>query len=201
MTLDPVSRQQERTNQILDAAAAIFARRGCDAARMDDIAQEAGLSKGTLYWYFKNKGSLILALLDRVLARHLTGLHDLPPTGETISEQCVYLVRQFMEDLARTSSLASLILEFYALAARQQETRQFFRDYFQQAGAVLSALIQQGIERGEFRPVRIASAVHAMIALFEGMMVLFAFGSLTTSLQEEMEEALQLLFEGLKAHS
>ena len=43
---------EERRNQILEAAMAVFARQGFEQARMDDIAQEVGLSKGALYLYF-----------------------------------------------------------------------------------------------------------------------------------------------------
>jgi len=46
---------EERKNQILDAAGKVFARLGFQKTRMDDIVEESGLSKGTLYWYFKSK--------------------------------------------------------------------------------------------------------------------------------------------------
>src|SRR5450432_2685348 len=49
---------EERPKQILDAAFAVFAERGLAAARIDDIAKHAGLSKGTIYLYFSNKEEL-----------------------------------------------------------------------------------------------------------------------------------------------
>ncbi|HET7081061.1 MAG TPA: helix-turn-helix domain-containing protein, partial [Chloroflexia bacterium] len=49
---------EERKNQILDAAAAVFSRLGFHEARMDDIVRESGLSKGTLYWYFTSKDAI-----------------------------------------------------------------------------------------------------------------------------------------------
>ncbi|MDB4915612.1 MAG: regulatory protein TetR [Gemmatimonadetes bacterium] len=49
---------EERPKQILDAALAVFAERGLAAARLDDIAKLAGLSKGTIYLYFPNKEEL-----------------------------------------------------------------------------------------------------------------------------------------------
>ncbi len=49
---------EERPKQILDAALAVFAERGLSAARLDDIARLAGLSKGTIYLYFPNKEEL-----------------------------------------------------------------------------------------------------------------------------------------------
>jgi AcrR family transcriptional regulator len=49
---------EERPKQILDAALAVFAERGLAAARLEDIAKRAGLSKGTIYLYFPNKEEL-----------------------------------------------------------------------------------------------------------------------------------------------
>ena len=49
---------EERPKQILDAALAVFAEHGLAAARLDDIAKRAGLSKGTIYLYFPNKEEL-----------------------------------------------------------------------------------------------------------------------------------------------
>jgi AcrR family transcriptional regulator len=52
-------------DRILDAAAHLFAGQFYHEARMDDIAAEAGVSKGTLYSYFRDKDELYLALLER----------------------------------------------------------------------------------------------------------------------------------------
>jgi AcrR family transcriptional regulator len=48
---------EERPKQILEAALAVFAERGLAAARLEDIARHAGLSKGTIYLYFPNRKS------------------------------------------------------------------------------------------------------------------------------------------------
>jgi AcrR family transcriptional regulator len=59
-TLEPRWRRlpEERPKQILEAALAVFAERGLAAARLEDIARRAGLSKGTIYLYFPNKEEL-----------------------------------------------------------------------------------------------------------------------------------------------
>ena len=54
---------EERKEQILDAAAEVFSRKGFDKARMDDIVEKTGLSKGALYWYFKSKDEIFEALV------------------------------------------------------------------------------------------------------------------------------------------
>ena len=64
----------ERKSQIINAAEGVFTKKGFDEARMDDIAEETGLSKGTLYLYFKSKDDLIIAILDRMFQREFKQL-------------------------------------------------------------------------------------------------------------------------------
>ena len=62
----PVGRKVDaaaRREAILDAALTVFARRGYEAARLDDVASMAGVAKGTLYLYFKDKEALFEALV------------------------------------------------------------------------------------------------------------------------------------------
>jgi AcrR family transcriptional regulator len=60
--------RKERRNAIIDAARAVFLRKGYGATTMDEIASEAELSKGTLYLYFKSKDSLFVAMSSEILA-------------------------------------------------------------------------------------------------------------------------------------
>jgi TetR/AcrR family acrAB operon transcriptional repressor len=57
---------QETRNRILDAAADVFHRKGVSGTSLADVAQEAGLTRGAIYWHFKNKIDLFTAMADRV---------------------------------------------------------------------------------------------------------------------------------------
>lgn len=59
--------KEHRRNAIIDAAERVFFSKGVDVATMDDVAEEAELSKGTLYLYFKSKEDLYLAITKRGL--------------------------------------------------------------------------------------------------------------------------------------
>ena len=88
-----------RRRQILDAAEKVFAERGIDKARMDDIVQEAGLSKGALYWYFKSKDALIRALLDRVFMSEMREAEALVnaqgSSGDRLRQFAGYTVEEY----------------------------------------------------------------------------------------------------------
>lgn len=55
-------RKRERPGEILAAARVVLARRGADAMRMQDVADRAGIAKGTIYLYFSGKADLLSAL-------------------------------------------------------------------------------------------------------------------------------------------
>ena len=66
----------KRQHQILHAAAKCFAEKGYHTTTMDDIVREAGLSKGTLYWYFNSKKALFRSLIDYWLGELLVEASD-----------------------------------------------------------------------------------------------------------------------------
>src|SRR5690348_4663407 len=77
----------ERQQQILDAAAAVIIRLGYDKTSMSDIADEAGVSRGTVYLYFKGKEELFEALVFREWTRYAQTwleLIEADPRGGTI---------------------------------------------------------------------------------------------------------------------
>ncbi|MCB0013808.1 MAG: helix-turn-helix transcriptional regulator, partial [Anaerolineales bacterium] len=60
-------KQDERRNEILAAALQAFSENGYDKTSIDDVVRATGLSKGTIYWYFKNKQALFTALMEFVV--------------------------------------------------------------------------------------------------------------------------------------
>src|SRR5260221_11591312 len=88
---------EERKQQILDAAIAVFARLGFRAARMDDVAEQAGLSKGALYLYYKSKAAIIAAQLQHLFSQEFNHLQSLVESEcyGPLGEQLLLLTRQF----------------------------------------------------------------------------------------------------------
>ena len=69
-------RREETREQILAAAAAVFAKRGFHATSLEAIAEEAGFSRGAVYYNFADKEELFLELLDRRCAERAHDLRD-----------------------------------------------------------------------------------------------------------------------------
>ncbi len=143
---------EERKNQILDAAQAVFARLGFHDARMDDIVEEAGLSKGALYWYFKSKDAIIGAILRRLFDRELRGLRSLLTVEGPIADRLVAYTRRAGAEILRTPGLSAIALEFYAVAARHKTVHAWLDDYYQRYRELLAGLIREGIAGASSAP-------------------------------------------------
>ena len=93
---------EERKEQITEAATKVFAEQGFDKARMDDIATEANLSKGTLYLYFKSKDAIIKDLLERLFEREIAGLRVLVDAPYPASEKLRLFAEKMIGGLTAT---------------------------------------------------------------------------------------------------
>jgi TetR/AcrR family transcriptional regulator, cholesterol catabolism regulator len=187
-----------RRNQILDAATKVFVRQGFQRARMDDIVEESGLSKGTLYWYFKSKEDIINAILRRLFAGDLEHIESLLQSEGTASERLLQLTNDRVIGLKRMSSLVPIIFEFYAVAVHQLWVQQFINEYFQQFRTLLEELIQQGIDCGEFHHVNARNAAITFASLYEGLTLHWLMDPQTVQWEILSENSIPMLLDGLK---
>jgi AcrR family transcriptional regulator len=191
-----------RKEQILTAAAAVFARRGLSQARMDDIVKEAGLSKGTLYWYFESKDAVIEALMQQIFdpefawLREMTQQHEIP-----VAERLGAFVARSVAVVERIEEqgLLPLFADYIALAARNERARQVLQDYNQAGRDLLVPLFQQAVESGEFRPVDPDIAYMSFATLIDGLTISVYTYPHHLPLSQRIQAATRLLLDGLRA--
>jgi AcrR family transcriptional regulator len=97
-------RSRERVERILTVAAGLIAEEGSDALRMSDVAEQAGISIGSLYQYFPDKAAVIRSLADRFnayglecTARDLAGVRDLAGLKEAVGRAVDGYFQMFLE--------------------------------------------------------------------------------------------------------
>jgi len=127
MKMSPgTSRQRERSlltrARLIQAAEKIFARDGFEAAKLEDIAAEAGYTRGAFYANFKSKEDLFLALLERELAARIETARAEMSRVEGASAKLEAL-RQFMHAICLDRRWALLALEFKLFAVRHPKAR------------------------------------------------------------------------------
>jgi AcrR family transcriptional regulator len=188
-----------RRNQILDAAMPVFARLGFEHARMDDIVEASGLSKGALYWYFKSKEEIITGILRRLFTTDIEQLRGLLESEGTVRERLLLLTRFRVAGLKRLADLLPILVEFYAMTVREGRVREFISEYFGSFRELLVDLIQQGIDRGEFRPVSTVETAVTLSAIYEGLTIHWLINPKVVEWDIIGEGSVRLLLEGLQA--
>jgi AcrR family transcriptional regulator len=189
---------EERQKQILEAAITEFARHGFHATRMEDIARASGLSKGAVYLYYKSKDAIITALLRTLFAWELRGARAIVDTEGSATDRLLAMTRMFADELDRMVVAMPILLEFYAVAFRQSTVRDYLSQMYEDFRSPLAALIQQGIDRGEFRAVDAEEVALAWIALTEGLTLLWVVNPRGIAWREHAEAAVHLLLDGLR---
>jgi AcrR family transcriptional regulator len=159
-TSDPRWRRlpEERPGQILDAALRVFSEKGLEAAKLEEIATLAGVSKGTIYLYFQSKEDLfrevvranVVPLVDKVER----GVGSAPATVELER----YL-RTHWESIARDNSAGWMRLVVGELHRFPDLAEFYSREVISRSWNILSGIILRGIASGEFRAVDPGAAV------------------------------------------
>jgi AcrR family transcriptional regulator len=161
----------ERRDEIVQAAMRCFARTGYHGTSMDDIVAESGLSKGTLYWHFENKQALFLAMLEAAFEGYYEAFGAVITGGGAASERVRQLTKLTLKVFMDEKKLAELVVDFWAESRRDEAINQFFRDIYQPYIDTLARIVEQGIERGEFRQVDARIVASALAAMFDGLPV------------------------------
>jgi len=156
---DGRSRRREDTRQRLyEAAVDLIAERGYSATTVEDIAERAGVAKGTVYYNFPSKTALFEELLRHGVGL-LTAAFREAVVDRTPREAVAALVRAQLEYIQRYRAFAQLLLsEMWRTNREWQQTLRLLRE---EALNVIAGVLQRGIDEDDFPAdldVRLASS-------------------------------------------
>src|SRR6202041_4020623 len=174
----PSGEDSAKRRQIVQGARSIFLAQGFDAASMNDIARAAGVSKGTLYVYFKDKEQLFEAIVEQECQGQAEGIFDFDPSDHDVEAVLTRLGLAYIRFLCRPEK-ASAIRSVIAIAERMPELgRKFYERGPGKGIAKLAAYIKAQVEAGvlvvedcEVAAAQLLEAYQAM--LFKSMVFNF----------------------------
>jgi AcrR family transcriptional regulator len=114
---------REARDELLDGALRVFAHRGYRDAGVDEIAAEAGYSKGALYWHFPGKHELFVALIDERIDAPARELFDLLESAPPDRDMSLEATRELARQLSEQREAMLLEREYWSLAIRDPELR------------------------------------------------------------------------------
>ncbi|MDF1504278.1 TetR/AcrR family transcriptional regulator [Roseisolibacter sp. H3M3-2] len=157
----------ERPQQIVDAALAVFGERGLAGARLDDIAQRAGIAKGTIYLYFPNKEELFREVVSRtIVARLDLAERELADGGERGPEAQLRTFMRTWWEFVRTPEFLTVYRLVVGELHRFPDLATFYvREVAGRAFRIVGRVIARGVEQGVFRPVDPESTTRMVVSL------------------------------------
>ena len=186
----------ERIPQILNAALKVFNRKGIAAARMEDIAREAKLSIGGVYWYYKSKDEVVLAIMDKVIDEDVAVLTSLLNEQGTVRERLLGYVRATAKEGAE---YMPLIYELYGEALRNTKVSKHIQKYFKHYHDALTQIVQQGIKSGEIRKVDAGALATTLAAVYEGTLELTLLDPQSVNAEQALTRSIEFIFDGISA--
>jgi TetR/AcrR family fatty acid metabolism transcriptional regulator len=138
---------EDRRTRIVDAAVHVFARKGYHAARVGDIAAEAGVAHGLLYHYFASKEELLETIFRETWTELLRALErveeDVRPAREQLRQVAAILLRSWRRDPDLVRVLVREVVRTPELGGRVEEIDEGFR--------AIERIIARGQRAGELR--------------------------------------------------
>jgi len=162
-----------RIPEILDAAARVFSKDGVDGSSMNQIARESGISKATIYHYFKSKNEIVQKLVSRLFEEDVPEIEAIVNSKRPVVLRILDYSDGLCELLERNSQLFPILAEFKAIGARSESVRQVLRGFFERYILVFEKVLEQGIQRQELVPdLSPRPCATALVALIEGCILL-----------------------------
>ncbi|MBD3871365.1 MAG: TetR/AcrR family transcriptional regulator [Acidobacteria bacterium] len=124
--ISTVTTRGDKRLRLVTAATAVFAEKGYASTRVADIAERAGVGKGTVYEYFSSKEELLFAVFESINADISSRMNDALAAGGSSEEQLHNLLRLGAEVISEQVDLQPVILDFWA-ASRGKDFEETYR--------------------------------------------------------------------------
>lgn len=156
-----------KDNEIFDAAASLFKRKGFHATSMQEIADAVGMRKGSLYYHISSKEELLFRISFEAIHAITEQLEEIVAAPLSPSEKLRVAIENHVETLCDKLDLISVFLrESSTLTAEQQAQILAYRRRYED---LFKGILREGIEAGEFRTVDISTVTNALLGMLNWM--------------------------------
>jgi len=188
-----------RCAEILDAARQVFARRGFNLATVDDIAEAAGVAKGTLYLYFRSKDEIYMAALKQGVA--LMNEETLRKVEEstTATEKIRAFIAARIGYCEKNREFFKIYhAEFGKILLHPADMGKDFLEMYNQQARLLESVLCEAVGRGEIRCLRTQSTAFTIYDMTRGLITQRLLGWSQAGVQEDIDFLFDLVWRGIE---
>ena len=190
--------KEARQSQIMEAAMKVITRKGFSSARIDDIVNEAGLSKGAIYHHYEGKKDLFLALIDHWETQTFPDFYSRNGKERSASDT----LRDFSEEIIKVFKTRSYVfqveVEFWSLANQDDEIRKRSQELYEKIINLFELVIIKGIREKEFIKVDTRITAIYILSVFQGINWFCIFEDKKINAVNYIQKSIELIINGLK---
>ncbi|MFL1406730.1 TetR family transcriptional regulator [Marinobacter sp. M1N3S26] len=194
---------QKTREQLIEAAEVVFYRKGVSRTSLNDIAAEAGVTRGAIYWHFKNKHDVFEAMMDRqkLPLEMLKALMEDPDESDPLGrfrEFLLYLTQEIARDPRRHRVFEIMFLKS-ELTEENEPLGSRRRENFREASERMAMVLRNAIERGQL-PGNLdvdRAVVHLHVQL-TGLIYTWLLIPETFDMENESEQVIDAYFYSLQ---
>ena len=199
--LTRAERKEDTRCRLLASAARVFARRGFHAASVEDVAEDAGFSKGAVYSNFESKEDLFLAMLEARFAARVAEVREVVSSAGEPGEQARRSADGFIRQFAEDPDWPVLFMEFWAYAQRNPSVRRRFAAQVRELRRAIAEILEaRAAEAGAELPVPAEQLAAMTFAMATGVALERQLDR--DAVPDEMfGSMLEMFFAGVQAHA
>ena len=191
----PQKRAEETRGRLLDAAVRKFAIAGYDAASVDDICAEAGVSKGAFYHHFPTKQAVFLALMQGWLTTIDLGMEMV--RAETVPGTLIQMTNLLPGVFAAAEDRLPMFLEFWLQASHDKTVWKAMIAPYRHYQEHFARLVEDGIAEGSLKPADPQVAAQVIVSLAVGLVLQGVLDPHGADWEKKARESMRILMSGL----
>jgi len=191
-----ISKAEQTRLHILRKAQDVFSKKGYFLASMDEICKTAGVSKGSVYYHFKGKQDLFIAILEQYSLDWMNRWQELSKDTTDATSRLLAIAQHFASDV--DSPMNKAVNEFAGSESADPKIREKLLEINESYIPVVRAIIAEGIESGEFRKGDVDQLTMVTFGVLAGIGAVCQMGGLEDPV-EFHKMGIQLYLEGLGA--
>ncbi|MBU1152553.1 TetR/AcrR family transcriptional regulator [bacterium] len=189
------SKKQERTEQILQAAMAIFSRDGYHKADVDEIAVTAGVGKGTIYRHFESKKGLFLAVVEWGISKMKDAIMEAIKSIDSPIERTTQAISTYLKFFETHRGFYRVLIQ--EVTDFREEVGKIFREKYLPYIPLLEEDIRNGIEKGVIKNINPQTAAFALIGMTNAIIYKWLISDEDYPLTSERDTILEIWFKGV----
>ncbi|HOM11618.1 MAG TPA: TetR/AcrR family transcriptional regulator [Spirochaetota bacterium] len=192
-------KEEQRKTQIITAAYEAISAKGYNNFTLDDIAKNAGLSKGGVLHYFKSKEDILIYLLEQIYIIIKKNINKRAAKYRTPERRMRAIVIAFIVTAKRHPAFYTVLVDFWAQIPINERVKHINTDIYKQLCDEIVKVIEDGIHQGVFKPVDARLAAHAIVAMVMNVAIQWTFNHELYNIDHLAKTCMKMIMSYLEA--